>query len=121
MNPPPSPAPAAVAAAPQVPSLPHTRPMDGERAIALVLRSGAFLAGLCFLLSILLEVVPATPLAQDAEYFRAAGATLLVVTPVARLLVAGVALGLRGEYRYSTYAAVILALLMAAAGLGFTH
>jgi uncharacterized membrane protein len=94
--------------------------MDGERAIALVLRTGALLAGLCFLASILLEALPA-PLAQDAELLRAAGATLLVVTPVARLVVAGVALGIRGEYRYSTYAAVILALLMAAAGLGFTH
>jgi len=108
------------AAAP-APALPTTRGMDGERAIALVLRVGAILSGVCFLASILLEAIPDAPLVQDAELLRATGATLLVVTPVARLLVAGVALGRRGEYRYATFAAVILLLLMAAAGLGFTH
>ncbi|HVE81679.1 MAG TPA: hypothetical protein VND93_02480 [Myxococcales bacterium] len=100
-------------------SLPSVREMDGERAIALVLRGGALLAGLCFALSITLELLSTA--AHDAELLRAAGATLLVVTPVARLVVAGVALGRRGEYRYSTYAAIILALLIAAAGLGFTR
>jgi len=114
-------APAAVAAAPPAPALPTTRAMDGERAIALVLRAGAILSGVCFLASILLEGIPDAPLVRDAELLRATGATLLVVTPVARLLVAGVALGRRGEYRYATFAAVILVLLMAAAGLGFTH
>jgi hypothetical protein len=112
---------AAVAAAPPVPALPVARGMDGERAIARVLRAGALLAGACFAASIALEAIPALPLRQDAELLRAAGATLLVVTPVARLVVAGVALGIRGEYRYSTFAAVILVLLIAAAGLGFAR
>lgn len=114
-------APAAVAAAPPAPALPTTRGMDGERAIALVLRAGAIMAGVCFLASILLEAIPDAPLMRDAELLRATGATLLVVTPVARLVVAGVMLGRRGEYRYATFAAVVLVLLMAAAGLGFTH
>ena len=115
------PQPAAVAAVPPVPALPTARGMDGERVIALVLRAGALLAGACFAASIAVQAIPALPLQQDAELLRAAGATLLVVTPVARLVVAGVALGIRGEYRYSTYAAVILVLLIAAAGLGFAH
>jgi uncharacterized membrane protein len=113
--------PAAVAAAPHSPALPTARGMDGERTIAMVLRAGAIMAGVCFLASILLEVVPDAPLVQDADLLRAAGATLLVVTPVARLVVAGVALGRRGEYRYTTFAAIVLVLLFAAAGLGFTH
>lgn len=122
MAPPVAPAPpAAVVAAPRVSGLPVTRGMDGERAIARVLRAGALLAGVCFAASVVLEALHVPSLQQDAELLRAAGATLLVVTPVARLVVAGVALGIRGEYRYSTYAAVILVLLIAAAGLGFAR
>lgn len=114
------PHPSAVAAATPATGLPSARGFDGERATARVLRAGAFLAGLCFATSIVLEWLPAAAaLAHDAELLRAAGATLLVVTPVARLVVAGVSLGRRGEYRYSTLAAIILALMFAAAGLGF--
>lgn len=112
---------AAAAAAPPARATPAVRGMDGERAIAAVLRAGAILAGLCFAASIILEHLGGPGLLRDAELLRAAGASLLVVTPVVRLLVAGVALGLRGEHRYSVYAAVILLLMIAAASLGFTR
>jgi hypothetical protein len=114
--------PSGVAAAAPPSPVHVVRGMDGERAIAAVLRAGAILAGLCFGASIVLERLSGvTGLARDAELLRATGASLLLVTPVVRLLVAGVALGLRGEHRYSVYAAVVLLLMVAAVGLGLRH
>nr|WP_228530707.1 MULTISPECIES: hypothetical protein [Myxococcaceae] len=91
----------------------------GERWIARVLRTGAVLSGGLFLSSLALELLPAsqgTSVAIDS--LRKAGASLLLVTPVARLAVAGVALGLRGEWRYTLYAAGVLGLLALAVGAG---
>ena len=92
----------------------------GERWIARVLRAGAVLSGGLFLGSLALELLPAsqgTSVAIDS--LRKAAASLLLVTPVARLVVAGVALGLRGEWRYTLYAAGVLGLLALAVGAGF--
>lgn len=110
--------PAVVAA----PALPTVRAMDGERAIAGVLRMGALLAFACFSASLLVEAVATSgAYAAQADSLRAAGASLLIVTPVVRLVVAGVALGFRGEYRYSAYAVAILALMATAASVGIAR
>jgi hypothetical protein len=92
----------------------------GERWIARVLRTGAVMSGGLFLGSLALELLPqstATSVAIDS--MRKAGASLLLVTPVARLVVAGTALGLKGEWRYTLYAAGVLGLLAVAVGAGF--
>lgn len=109
--------------------LPTARGFEGELQIARVLRTGALLAGGCFLLSILLELVPAVPWlaswgeaqAQTIQGLRKAGVVMLIITPVVRLVAAGVMLGLRGEWRYSAYGAMVLVLLGVAVLLGFTH
>ena len=94
--------------------------MDGERAIASVLRTGAALSFACFTASLIVDRVSHAYAAQ-ADILRAAGASLLMVTPVVRLVVAGVALGQRREYRYSVYALAILVLMGVAASLGVAH
>lgn len=92
----------------------------GERWIARVLRTGAVMSGGLFLGSLALELLPqstATSVAIDS--MCKAGASLLLVTPVARLVVAGAARGLKGEWRYTLYAAGVLGLLVVAVGAGF--
>jgi hypothetical protein len=93
----------------------------GERLIARVLRAGAVTSGALFLLSMGCEVLPPDPTRTHLlEGARMAGASLLVATPVARLVVAGGTLGRRGEWRYALCAAGVLALLGVAVGAGHT-
>ena len=92
----------------------------GERWIARVLRTGAIASGGLFLGSLALELLPQSEAASVAiDSMRKLGASLLLVTPVARLVVAGAALGLKGEWRYTLYAAGVLGLLAVAVGAGF--
>lgn len=100
--------------------LPRARAIEGERYIARVLKTGAFLAGGCFALSVILELLPADAAQGYAiDVLRKGGLMLLVVTPILRLATAGVMLGLRGEYRYTVYAGLVLALLMMTIAAGF--
>jgi hypothetical protein len=92
---------------------------DGERHIARVLRTGAVASGSMFLASVMLEGLPQGHTVSTAiDVLRKAGGSLLLVTPVARLVVAGGLLGLRGEWRYSLYALGVLGLLALAVGAG---
>lgn len=119
--------PASAQSAPPVTSrveqvLPRARAMAGERYIARVLKTGALLAGACFALSVVLEILP-TGLAQGyvIDALRKGGLMLLVVTPIVRLAAAGVMLGLRGEYRYTVCATLVLLLLAMTLAAGFGH
>ena len=97
----------------------RAREMGGERTVAMVLRAGAVLGGASFLLSLPLELLPPNQYVHTAiDLLRKAGASFLIVTPVARLGVAGTLLGLKGEWRYLLYAAVSVGLLLAAVGAG---
>jgi hypothetical protein len=88
-------------------------------AIGRVLRSGAMLSGGCFVLSLALEALPATERISIAiDHLQKIGVSLLLVTPVVRLVVAGLALSLRGEWKYALYAGGVLALLSLAVGAG---
>jgi hypothetical protein len=94
--------------------------LAAERWIARVLRTGAVMSGGLFLASLALELLPQSQGSSVAiDSLRKAGASLLLVTPVARLVVAGAALGLKGEWRYTLYAAGVLGLLAVAVGAGF--
>jgi len=106
-------------AAPVAPSIPRARVVWGDKIIARVLRTGATTAGICFVVSIVANLLPASE-AQGwvVDFFRRSGITLLIVTPVMRLIAAGVMLGLKGEYRYTVYAATILLLLSFAMAAG---
>ncbi|MCP3104422.1 hypothetical protein LZ198_36720 [Myxococcus sp. K15C18031901] len=95
------------------------RTVAGERWIARVLRVGAVLSGAMFVLSLGLEALPGTEETHVAiDQLRKAAASLLLVTPVARLGVAGTLLGLRGEWRYLAISAGVLGLLALAVGAG---
>lgn len=106
--------------APSAPvALPQARAMAGEAHIARLLRTGAVLAGLCFFISLVLGALPQSPATAYAiDALRKGGVVLLVVTPILRLLAAGVLLGLRGEWKYTIYAACILLLLCFAVAAG---
>jgi uncharacterized membrane protein len=93
--------------------------VGAERIIGRTLRVGALLSGSLFLLSLGLQTISASPsLAVDADGLRRAGASVLVVTPVVRLVVSGLALGRRGEWRYALCAAGVLSLLALAVAAG---
>ncbi|AKF82689.1 hypothetical protein MFU01_32840 [Myxococcus fulvus] len=95
------------------------RALAGDRWIARVLRVGAVLSGGMFVLSLGLEALPGSESTHVAiDQLRKAAASLLLVTPVARLGVAGTLLGLRGEWRYAVIAAGVLGLLALAVGAG---
>lgn len=95
------------------------RAVAGEQWIARALRGGAVLSGGLFLASLPLELFPGSePLDVTSDFLRKGAASALLVTPVVRLLVAGAMLGLRGEWRYSLYAAGVLGLLAVAVGAG---
>ncbi len=97
------------------------RSVAGERWIARILRGGAVISGCMFLASLGLEALPQSQMVQVAiDTLRKGAASLLLVTPVARLVVAGTMLGLRGEWRYTVYAAGVLALLALALGAGIS-
>jgi uncharacterized membrane protein len=111
----------APAAIEMVAALPRARAVYGDRAIAHVLRIGAVTAGVCFVLSIAAGYLPDTAERGWAvDFFRRSGITLLIVTPVLRLVAAGVLLGMKGEWRYTVFAACILLLLSAAMGAGLS-
>jgi hypothetical protein len=95
------------------------RAVAGERWIARVLRGGAVISGGMFLVSLGLEALPRSETVHVAiDTLRKGAASLLLVTPVARLVMAGAMLGLRGEWRYTLYAAGVLGLLALAVGAG---
>jgi hypothetical protein len=99
--------------------LAQARPIDGGRFIAWLLRSGALMSGSLFAASLVLELLPQNYSASVAmDGLRKAGASVLLATPVVRLVVAGGLLGVRGEWRYAVFAGGILALLAAAVGAG---
>ncbi len=98
----------------------QARPMIGERYVARILRGGAFLSGALFLGSIVLELLPlGAEVHPPIQMLRQAGLSLLLITPVARLVASGALLGIRGEPRYTLYAAGVLALLALAVTAGF--
>lgn len=91
----------------------------GERWIAQLLRGGALLSGTLFLVSLALESLPDSEKVHGLiEVLRKVAALVLLVTPVVRLMVAGAALGRRGEWRYALYAVGVLGLLALAVGAG---
>jgi hypothetical protein len=113
--------PPAEVVSPVVAPLPRARVLEGDVVIARLLRSGAVLSGLCFAASILLEVLPEThSQAYAIDVLRRGGISLLVLTPVLRLIAAGVLLGLHGEWRFAVYAATIVLLLSLALGAGMS-
>lgn len=99
----------------------RARALAGEHHIAMILRAGAVCAGLCFAASLCVELLPATE-AQGflIDLLRKAGVALLIVTPIARIVAAGVMLGLKGEWRYALFTGCILLLLAVAVGAGFS-
>ena len=95
------------------------RAVAGERWIARALRGGAVLSGGMFLASLPLELLPRSETVDvTIDLLRKGAASALLVTPVVRLMVAGTMLGLRGEWRYTVYAAGVLGLLGLAVGAG---
>ncbi len=95
------------------------RAVAGERWIARALRGGAVLSGGMFLASLPLELLPRSETVDvTIDLLRKGAASALLVTPVVRLMVAGTMLGLRGEWRYTLYAAGVLGLLGLAVGAG---
>ena len=97
------------------------RSAAGERWIARILRGGAIISGTMFLGSLAMEALPQSETVQVAiDTLRKGAASLLLVTPVARLVVAGTMLGLRGEWRYTLCAAGVLGLLALAVGAGIS-
>lgn len=98
---------------------PRARTLRSEVAIGRVLRSGALLSGGCFVLSLALEALPETERISVAiDHLQKIGVSFLLVTPVVRLVVAGLTLTLRGEWKYALYAGGVLALLSLAVGAG---
>jgi uncharacterized membrane protein len=101
--------------------MPRARALEGDVVIARLLRAGAVLSGVCFAASIVLELVPkshAQAYALDA--LRRVGVSLLILTPVTRLVAAGVLLGMQGEWRFALYAGTIVLLLAVALGAGMS-
>ncbi len=95
------------------------RAVAGERWIARILRGGTLISGGMFLASLGMEALPDSQQVHMAiDSLRKGAASLLLVTPVVRLVVAGGMLGARGEWRYTVCAAGVLALLALAVGAG---
>jgi hypothetical protein len=95
------------------------RAAAGERWIARILRGGALISGGMFLASLGMESLPSSLAAHvTIDTLRKGAASMLLVTPVARLVVAGAMLGLRGEWRYTLYAAGVLGLMALAVSAG---
>ena len=101
------------------PALPRARPVEGTKLIARMLRTGALTAGGLFVASLALEALPPNEHVSVAiDLCRKVGASALIATPVVRLVVAGGALGSRGEWKYAAITAGILGLLALALGAG---
>ncbi len=97
----------------------RVRAVAGDRWIARILRGGAVVSGGMLVLSLGLEVLPHSVDTHVAiDLLRKGAASLLLVTPVARLAMAGTLLGLKGEWRYAAIAAGVLGLLGIAVGAG---
>jgi len=97
----------------------RVRSVAGDRWIARVLRGGALASGGMLVLSLGLEALPHSETTHVAiDLLRKGAASLLLVTPVARLAMAGTLLGLKGEWRYAAIAAGVLGLLGIAVGTG---
>jgi hypothetical protein len=97
----------------------RVRSVAGDRWIARVLRGGALASGGMLVLSLGLEALPQSENTHVAiDLLRKGAASLLLVTPVARLAMAGTLLGLKGEWRYAAIAAGVLGLLGIAVGTG---
>ncbi len=95
------------------------RAVAGDRWIARVLRGGAVVSGGMFVTSLALEALPQSENVHVAiDLLRKGAASLLLVTPVARLAVAGTLLGMKGEWRYTVIAAGVLGLLAIAVSTG---
>nr|WP_223759861.1 hypothetical protein [Myxococcus sp. RHSTA-1-4] len=95
------------------------RTVAGDRWIARVLRGGAVVSGGMFVVSLGLEALPQSENVHVAiDLLRKGAASMLLVTPVARLAVAGTLLGLKGEWRYTLIAAGVLGLLAIAVSTG---
>jgi hypothetical protein len=111
---------AVAAPALKAPAVPKARWVEGEWIIARILRFGAVASGGLFFASLCLELLPQTEGVSVAmTLLRKGAASVLLVTPVVRLVTSGVLLGLRGEYRYTLYAAGVLVLLGLAVGSRF--
>jgi len=109
-----------VAEEPAVPALPASRELGGERTLALLLRAGGVLGGGCFLGALALRALPdGETVHVTQDLLQKAGASFLIATPVARLGLTGVMLGLKGELRYLVYALLSLGLLAVALGAGY--
>jgi hypothetical protein len=95
------------------------RAESGERWIARLLRGGSLFSGALFLVSLALELAPGS---EDTDVLidvlRKGAASVLLLTPLLRLVVAGTSLGLRGEWRYALYALLVLGLMALAVGAG---
>lgn len=95
------------------------RSLTGERVIGQLLRGGAVLSGAMFASSLVLEALPQSqPVAVAIDTLRKSAASVLLVTPVVRVVAAGAMLGVRGEWRYTLFAGGILVLLAVAVGAG---
>lgn len=104
---------------PSARALPRTHHLDGERLVGRLLRMGAIGSGTLFASSLLLGLFePDQTSAVAADILRKAAGSILLVTPVVRLIVGGTILGLKGEWRYALYAGAILFLLAIALGTG---
>jgi hypothetical protein len=98
---------------------PRAREFAGEGMIVWVLRAGSWCGGGLFLLSLALELLPAhSTVGVLISHLRVAGASVLLVTPIVRLAVGGLTLGLNGEWRYVLYALGVLTLMAIAIGAG---
>ena len=114
-------APVSPAEAPAAQPLPRVRALEGDVIIARLLRTGAVFSGVCFAGSLLLELVPPSGAqAYAIDALRKGGISLLVLTPLVRLVAAGILLGVRGEWRFALYAATVVLLLALAIGTGMS-
>jgi hypothetical protein len=97
----------------------RARGARAEVSVGRVLRFGVLISGSCFGASLLLEMLPvAQHISVAIDLLQKGAISFLLVTPAARLVVAGLSLGLRGEWKYALYAGGVLALLAVALGAG---
>ncbi len=94
---------------------PCRRRLEVSKAAGQVVLSAMFVGSLA------MEALLQSQAVQVAiDTLRKGAAPLLLVTPVARLVLAGTMLGLRGEWRYTACAAAVLGLLALAVGAGIS-
>ncbi len=92
----------------------------GERYVGRILRGGALASGALFVVSVAVRLLPVTRVtAVMGDLLEEGAVSLLLVTPVARMVASGVLLGAKGEWRYALYAAGVVTLLGLAVGARF--